>query len=87
MTASPARTAVGATAADDGVGRSGASARLLRSEIVAAHFTNVIDSDSHGAFDDFLRAGYLYYGYASALRSQVSVWRVTTTFCGSFRLG
>jgi Methyltransferase domain len=36
-------------------------------------FTNVIYSDSHGAIGDFLGAGYLYYGCAAALKSQVSV--------------
>ncbi len=54
-------------------GRSETPTRLLRTEIAAEHFTNVIFSDSHGAFGDFLGAGYLYYCFASALRSQVSV--------------
>lgn len=70
----PNKDTMTAAASDtDLAGCSAASPRLLRSEIVAEHFTNVIYSDSHGAFGDFLGAGYLYYGCASALRSQVSV--------------
>jgi hypothetical protein len=46
---------------------------LVRGDIAAERFTNVIYADSHGAVGDFLGAGYLYYGLAAALRSQVSV--------------
>jgi len=48
-------------------------AELMSSQVICARFTNVIFSESHGAFDKYLGVGYLYYGFAAAIRSQVSV--------------
>src|SRR5215472_8046157 len=48
-------------------------AELMSSRLIRERFTNVIFSDSHGACDQYLGAGYLYYAFAAAIRSQVSV--------------
>ncbi|KQQ78106.1 hypothetical protein ASF70_02470 [Rhizobium sp. Leaf321] len=45
----------------------------LFSKLRATQLTSTIFCDSHGAFDGFLGCGYIYYGLAAAIRSQVSV--------------
>src|SRR5215469_12543354 len=46
---------------------------LMSSRLIRERFTNVVFSDSHGAYEQYLGTGYLYYGFAAAIRSQVSV--------------
>lgn len=47
--------------------------KLLSTKVAKERFTDIIFSDSHGAADGFLGAGFLYYGFASSIRSRVSV--------------
>lgn len=46
---------------------------LIAKERVRGRFARDVFADSHGAFDGVLGCGYLYYGFAAAVRAQVSV--------------
>ena len=48
-------------------------AQPLFDKNISKTFASIIFSESHGAFDDHLGAGAMYYALATMIRSQVSV--------------